>query len=244
MSFSGRKVRATFAVQRRDDEHHSRGEQPKSSGIPISCRQRAGRLFVLAVHELRQYCPLTMVPLKVSSNSSSNTQTPTQRAIELAISVAEETAAAVAAAAANEDSSSRANTKYYYWKFGQTTSAAIIFFMIVIGNVSILNRLKRCRRRRSNVNYFIIQLAIADLFVGVFSLALDSFLRLQKSFPYGLIACQASKYISVSCTFRPASGRFAGPKIFMISERRKPTQTIAGPKLAPAIVRRVARVLR
>lgn len=88
--------------------------------------------------------------------------------------------------------------KYYYWEHGQTAAAIIIFTMIVVGNISILHRLKSCRRRRSNVNYFIVQLAIADLFVGLFSVTLDTALRFQKAFTYGLLACRASKYIQVS----------------------------------------------
>jgi hypothetical protein len=47
------------------------------------------------------------------------------------------------------------------WQYGQSVGSFIIFCMIVVGNLSILHRLKSCRRRRSNVNYFIVQLAIA-----------------------------------------------------------------------------------
>lgn len=90
------------------------------------------------------------------------------------------------------------SSKYYYWEYGQTAAAIFIFTMIVVGNISILNKLKSCSRRRSNVNYFIVQLAIADLLVGLFSVSLDTVLRLQKSFTYGLMACRISKYIQVS----------------------------------------------
>lgn len=113
---------------------------------------------------------------------------------------------ASAATSSSVEESSRKLSKYYYWEFGQTIGSLMIFCIVVIGNLSILHRLKFdllrrhdfSRRRRSNVNYFIIQLAIADLFVGFFSITLDSVWRLQKSFPYGTIACQASKYVSVS----------------------------------------------
>lgn len=88
--------------------------------------------------------------------------------------------------------------KYYYWEHVQSGLSIIIFIMIVVGNLSILHRLKSCRRRRSNVNYFIVQLAIADLFVGFFSVTLDALLRLQKAFKYGSLACKSTKYISVS----------------------------------------------
>lgn len=93
----------------------------------------------------------------------------------------------------------RSATKYHYWELEQTVSSVIIFIMIVVGNLSILFKLKgSTKRRRSNVNYFIVQLARADLLVGLVNVTLDLFLRKQKTYPWGLAACKASKYFPVS----------------------------------------------
>ncbi|XP_053203694.1 cardioacceleratory peptide receptor-like [Panonychus citri] len=90
---------------------------------------------------------------------------------------------------------------YYFYQTEQLTFLWIIFVMIVFGNCSVLGTLLLSKGRKSRMNFFIMNLAIADLLVGMINVLTDIVWRFTVGFYTGHTACKAIKFSQVMVTY-------------------------------------------
>ncbi|KDR18368.1 Cardioacceleratory peptide receptor [Zootermopsis nevadensis] len=77
----------------------------------------------------------------------------------------------------------------------QFTVLWILFALIVLGNSAVLVALLVNKRRKSRMNFFIMQLALADLSVGLISVLTDIVWRITVAWNAGNIACKAIRFL-------------------------------------------------
>nr|XP_029719377.1 cardioacceleratory peptide receptor-like [Aedes albopictus] len=88
--------------------------------------------------------------------------------------------------------------------FFQTEQFAVLwalFTVIVLGNSAVLVTLLLNKNRKSRMNFFIKQLAIADLCVGLLSVLTDIIWRMTVSWKAGNVACKAIRFAQASVTY-------------------------------------------
>ncbi|XP_012267616.1 cardioacceleratory peptide receptor-like isoform X2 [Athalia rosae] len=90
---------------------------------------------------------------------------------------------------------------YYFYEREQFLVMGILFFAIVIGNGAVLSALLLARSRKSRMNYFIKQLAIADLLVGLINVGTDIAWRSTVDWLAGNVACKLIKYFQAVVTY-------------------------------------------
>ncbi|KAJ8981893.1 hypothetical protein NQ317_007285 [Molorchus minor] len=83
----------------------------------------------------------------------------------------------------------------------QFTVLWLLFIVIVAGNIGVLYTLTIVRSRKSRMNYFITQLAFADLSVGLISVLTDIVWRMTVSWNAGNIACKIIRFLQVVVTY-------------------------------------------
>ncbi|XP_041476646.1 neuropeptide S receptor-like [Lytechinus variegatus] len=71
----------------------------------------------------------------------------------------------------------------------------ILFTLIIVGNGIVLIALWLVRHKKSRLNFFITNLAVADICVGLFSVGLDIIDRQTPEFTGGDIACKLYRYV-------------------------------------------------
>ncbi|KXJ72115.1 hypothetical protein RP20_CCG018794 [Aedes albopictus] len=76
-----------------------------------------------------------------------------------------------------------------------------LFTVIVLGNSAVLVTLLLNKNRKSRMNFFIKQLAIADLCVGLLSVLTDIIWRMTVSWKAGNVACKAIRFAQASVTY-------------------------------------------
>ncbi|CAG0913066.1 unnamed protein product [Notodromas monacha] len=74
------------------------------------------------------------------------------------------------------------------------TVLVILFVVIVVGNSAVLAALLLSKSRKKRMNFFIMQLAISDLLVGLISVTTDVAWKITVSWNAGLIACKLIRY--------------------------------------------------
>ncbi|KAK2720914.1 hypothetical protein QYM36_004707 [Artemia franciscana] len=97
----------------------------------------------------------------------------------------------------NESSFSR----FYFYETEQLAFLWLLFFFIVVGNSAVLLALVLAKGRRSRMNYFITHLAIADLSVGLISVATDIAWKMTVVWYAGNVACKIIRFSQVLVTY-------------------------------------------
>uniref|UniRef100_A0A182PZC5 G-protein coupled receptors family 1 profile domain-containing protein n=1 Tax=Anopheles farauti TaxID=69004 RepID=A0A182PZC5_9DIPT len=77
----------------------------------------------------------------------------------------------------------------------------ILFVVIVLGNTAVLVTLFLNKNRKSRMNFFIKQLAIADLSVGLICVLTDIVQRITITWRIGNVACKAIRFVQVCVTY-------------------------------------------
>ncbi|XP_058168998.1 cardioacceleratory peptide receptor-like [Anopheles ziemanni] len=90
---------------------------------------------------------------------------------------------------------------YYFYETEQFAVLWILFVVIVLGNTAVLVTLFLNKNRKSRMNFFIKQLAIADLSVGLLSVLTDIVQKITISWLAGNVACKLIRFIQVWVTY-------------------------------------------
>ncbi|XP_011496112.1 PREDICTED: cardioacceleratory peptide receptor [Ceratosolen solmsi marchali] len=90
---------------------------------------------------------------------------------------------------------------FYFYQTEQFTVLWLLFAVIVVGNTAVLVGLLFGKRRKSRMNFFIKQLAFADLMVGLISVLTDIVWRSTVSWYAGNIACKIIRFVQAVVTY-------------------------------------------
>ncbi|CAK1603919.1 unnamed protein product [Parnassius mnemosyne] len=91
--------------------------------------------------------------------------------------------------------------KFYFYQTAQLAVLWVLLVAIVAGNATVVLALLLTKSRKSRMNFFIMQLAIADLWVGLISVLPDLIQRITISWLAGSIACKLMKYLQGVVTY-------------------------------------------
>ena len=89
----------------------------------------------------------------------------------------------------------------YFYQVEHLTFLWVLFTMIVIGNGTVLIALSLSKGRKSRMNYFIKNLAAADLCVGLISVLTDIIWKITISWEAGLVACKLIRFSQAVVTY-------------------------------------------
>ena len=89
----------------------------------------------------------------------------------------------------------------YFYQVEQLTFLWVLFFFITIGNATVLIALLVSKGRKSRMNFFIKNLAAADLCVGLISVLTDIIWKITISWQAGLIACKIIRFLQALVTY-------------------------------------------
>ncbi|XP_065164313.1 cardioacceleratory peptide receptor-like isoform X2 [Atheta coriaria] len=90
---------------------------------------------------------------------------------------------------------------FYFYKTEQFTVLWVLFTMIVLGNSAVLVTLLVSKSRKSRMNFFIRQLAIADLAVGLINVSTDIVWRITVAWHAGNILCKLIRFLQAVVTY-------------------------------------------
>ena len=88
-----------------------------------------------------------------------------------------------------------------FYQVEQLTFLWVLFFFIVVGNSAVLVALLVSKGRKSRMNFFIKNLAAADLCVGLISVLTDIIWKITISWQAGLIACKIIRFLQALVTY-------------------------------------------
>ncbi|XP_050681099.1 cardioacceleratory peptide receptor-like [Leptidea sinapis] len=91
--------------------------------------------------------------------------------------------------------------KFYFYQSAQLVVLWMLLVAIVAGNATVILALLLTKTRKSRMNFFIMHLAIADLWVGLISVLPDLIQRITISWLAGSIACKLMKYLQGVVTY-------------------------------------------
>ncbi|XP_041976555.1 cardioacceleratory peptide receptor-like [Aricia agestis] len=91
--------------------------------------------------------------------------------------------------------------KFYFYQSAQLAILWVLLVTIIVGNATVVLALFLSRSRKSRMNFFIMQLAIADLWVGLISVLPDLIQRITISWFGGTIMCKVVKYLQGVVTY-------------------------------------------
>ncbi|CAK1553399.1 unnamed protein product [Leptosia nina] len=91
--------------------------------------------------------------------------------------------------------------KFYFYQTAQLAVLWVLLVAIVAGNATVILALLLTKSRKSRMNFFIMNLAIADLWVGLISVLPDLIQRVTISWFGGSIACKLIKYLQGVVTY-------------------------------------------
>ncbi|XP_041976535.1 cardioacceleratory peptide receptor-like [Aricia agestis] len=94
----------------------------------------------------------------------------------------------------NETTAENLNV-YYFYDSIQFTVMWVLFVLIVVLNASVIAALLCTNARKSRMNFFIVQLAIADLFVGLIYVFVDIIQKITIAWLAGEIMCKLVKFL-------------------------------------------------
>lgn len=80
---------------------------------------------------------------------------------------------------------------------------SVIFLLAVIGNLLVILTLIQSRRMRTITNLFLLNLAVSDLFLGVFCMPFTLVGMLLRDFIFGEIMCKLLPYLQGACNCHP-----------------------------------------
>ncbi|XP_030374356.1 cardioacceleratory peptide receptor [Scaptodrosophila lebanonensis] len=90
---------------------------------------------------------------------------------------------------------------FYFYETEQFAVLWILFTIIVLGNSAVLFVMFINKNRKSRMNYFIKQLALADLCVGLLNVLTDIIWRITISWRAGNLACKVIRFSQVCVTY-------------------------------------------
>ncbi|XP_011877639.1 PREDICTED: cardioacceleratory peptide receptor-like isoform X3 [Vollenhovia emeryi] len=90
---------------------------------------------------------------------------------------------------------------FYFYETEQFAVLWLLFAVIVAGNTAVLAGLLLGKRRKSRMNFFIMQLAFADLLVGLISVLTDIIWRTTVAWYAGNIACKLIRFMQAVVTY-------------------------------------------
>ncbi|CAD7093388.1 unnamed protein product [Hermetia illucens] len=105
------------------------------------------------------------------------------------------------AAGATGNGTEDAINSFYFYETEQFAVLWVLFTVIVLGNSAVLVTLFMNKNRKSRMNFFIKQLAIADLFVGLLNVLTDIIWRITVSWRAGNSACKIIRFLQVCVTY-------------------------------------------
>lgn len=91
--------------------------------------------------------------------------------------------------------------KFYFYKTTQLAILWLLLVAILAGNATVVLALMLTKSRKSRMNFFIMQLAIADLWVGLIIVLPDLIQRMTISWLAGSIACKIIKFLQGVVTY-------------------------------------------
>lgn len=89
----------------------------------------------------------------------------------------------------------------HFHQVEQLTFLWILFGFIVVGNATVLVALTLSKGRKSRMNFFIKNLAAADLMVGLISVLTDIIWKITISWEAGLVACKLIRFLQAVVTY-------------------------------------------
>ena len=98
-------------------------------------------------------------------------------------------------------SSSVSDITEYFYQIETLTCLWVLFALIVIGNGTVLVALTLSKGRKSRMNFFIKNLALADLLVGLVSLLTDIVWKTTISWNAGWFMCKLIRYLQTVVTY-------------------------------------------
>ncbi|XP_057670838.1 cardioacceleratory peptide receptor-like isoform X2 [Diorhabda carinulata] len=98
-------------------------------------------------------------------------------------------------------SQKREFNSFYFYKAEQFTILWVLFTMIVLGNSAVLIALLVSKSRKSRMNFFIRQLAIADLSVGLINVSTDIAWRITVAWHAGNVLCKLIRFLQAVVTY-------------------------------------------
>ncbi|XP_052870210.1 cardioacceleratory peptide receptor-like [Anopheles cruzii] len=109
----------------------------------------------------------------------------------------------MAANGAPDDNGTRGEeiNSFYFYETEQFAVMWVLFTVIVLGNSAVLVTLTLNRTRKSRMNFFIKQLAIADLCVGLLSVLTDNIWRTTVVWRAGNTACKTIRFVQACVTY-------------------------------------------
>ncbi|XP_058821748.1 cardioacceleratory peptide receptor-like [Topomyia yanbarensis] len=110
-------------------------------------------------------------------------------------------AAVTKVGSANDNVTSEEINSFYFYETEQFAVLWALFTVIVLGNSAVLVTMLLNKNRKSRMNFFIKQLAIADLCVGLLSVLTDIIWRMTVSWRAGNVACKAIRFVQASVTY-------------------------------------------
>nr|UIG55679.1 crustacean cardioactive peptide receptor isoform 1 [Schistocerca gregaria] len=90
---------------------------------------------------------------------------------------------------------------FYFYETEQFAVLWSLFTLIVVGNAAVLVTLLAGKRRKSRMNFFIVQLALADLSVGLISVLTDIVWRMTVAWNAGNAACKLIRFLQAVVTY-------------------------------------------
>ncbi|XP_066593125.1 cardioacceleratory peptide receptor-like isoform X2 [Prorops nasuta] len=90
---------------------------------------------------------------------------------------------------------------FYFYETEQFTVLWLLFAVIVAGNAAVLAGLLLGKRRKSRMDFFIKQLAFADLLVGLISVLTDIVWRSTVTWHAGNVACKLIRFMQAVVTY-------------------------------------------
>ncbi|CAB3365950.1 Hypothetical predicted protein, partial [Cloeon dipterum] len=91
---------------------------------------------------------------------------------------------------------------FYFYETEQFTLLWTLFALIVLGNSAVLAALLYTNKgRKSRMNFFIMQLALADLSVGLISVLTDIIWRITVAWNAGNAACKFIRFLQAVVTY-------------------------------------------
>ncbi|XP_026328962.1 cardioacceleratory peptide receptor-like [Hyposmocoma kahamanoa] len=91
--------------------------------------------------------------------------------------------------------------KFFFYRTAQVAILWVLLVAIVAGNATVVLALLLNKSRKSRMNFFIMQLAIADLLVGFLSVLPDLIIRITITWLAGSVTCKLVKYLQGVVTY-------------------------------------------
>ncbi|KAM3962856.1 neuropeptide receptor A30 [Aphomia sociella] len=101
----------------------------------------------------------------------------------------------------NFTSNATSINKFYFYQTAQVAVLWMLLVAIVAGNATVVLALLLTKSRKSRMNFFIMQLAISDLLVGLISVLPDLIQRITITWLAGSLACKMMKYLQGVVTY-------------------------------------------